>query len=141
MEAYIEAKVKFNKRLENGKFKKVNEPYLVNAASFTEAEARVTEAVRPFISGDFTVSAVTKSNIVEVFRHEDGDFWYKVKANFITIDEKSGAEKINSVYYLVQAPNFKRAYDNFMQDMKGTLGDFEVVGIVETAFMDVIEPE
>ena len=38
--------------LENGMQKKVTEPYLVDALSFTEAEARIIEEVSPFISGD-----------------------------------------------------------------------------------------
>ena len=33
--------------------KKVTEPYLVDALSFTEAEARIIEEVSPFISGIF----------------------------------------------------------------------------------------
>ena len=63
MLAYIEAKVRFKKQLENGKIKDVVEPYLVKADSFTEAEARVTKEVTPYISGEFSVAAVTKSNV------------------------------------------------------------------------------
>lgn len=58
MLAYIEAKVRFKKQLENGKIKDVVEPYLVKADSFTEAEARVTKEVTPYISGEFSVAAV-----------------------------------------------------------------------------------
>lgn len=88
MLAYIEAKVRFKKQLENGKIKDVVEPYLVKADSFTEAEARVTKEVTPYISGEFSVAAVTKSNVSEIFYDPNGDRWYKVKANFIHIDEK-----------------------------------------------------
>jgi len=35
--------------------KSVTEPYLVDALSFTEAEARIIEEMRPFISGEFSV--------------------------------------------------------------------------------------
>lgn len=139
MNAFIEAKVRFNKQMENGKIKKVNEPYLVKAFSFTEAEARVTEEVRPYISGDFTVSAAKKSNISEIFYNENGDFWYKVKANFISYNEKTKAEKLAPVYYLVQACDFRSAYDNFLTGMKGTVSDFTIASITETKIMDVFE--
>lgn len=139
METFIEAKVKFNKQLENGKFKKVNEPYIVKALSFTEAEARVTKEVSPYISGEFTVSAVKKSNIVEIFRNAEGNFWYKVKANFINIDEKTAVEKLTPVYYLVQAQDFRTAYDNFLKGMKGTMADFVIASITETKIMDVFD--
>ena len=40
---------------------------------------------------------------------------------------------------MVQASDFKSAYDNFMQGMKGTMADFEIIGITETAIMDVFK--
>lgn len=137
MALWIETKVRFDKTMENGKVKKVTEPYLVDALSFTEAEARIIEEVTPFISSDFKVSAVKKTNIAEIFRDDSGDKWYKVKVAFITIDEKSAVEKRKASYILVQASDFKSAYDNFMDGMKGTMADFEIVAITETALMDV----
>lgn len=137
MSRFIETKVSFDKMLENGSVKKVTEPYLVDALSFTEAEARITEEIRPFISGEFTVSAVKKSNIAELFFDENGDRWYKVKAMFISIDEKTATEKKKASYFLVQASNFKEALDNFNAGMKGTVSDYEIASISETAIMDV----
>lgn len=78
-----------------------------------------------------------KSNIAEIFRDDSGDKWYKVKVAFITIDEKTAAEKRKASYILVQASDFKSAYDNFIDGMKGTMADFEIVAITETAIMDV----
>ncbi len=137
MGKYIETKVSYDKILENGVNKRVSEPYLVDALSFTEAEARITEEVSPFISGEFSVSAVKKSNISELFLDSTGDRWYKVKVAFITMDEKSGAEKRKASYILVQASSFKEAYDNFVEGMKGTVADYEIASITETAIMDV----
>ena len=53
MANWFECRVKYDKMLENGMQKKVTEPYLVDALSFTEAEARIIEEVSPFISGEF----------------------------------------------------------------------------------------
>lgn len=141
MALYIEAKVKHTKRMENGKFKKVNEPYLVDALSCTEAEARVTKEVAPHISGDFSVSAVKTTNIEEIFRDENGDFWYAVKANFISVNEKSGTEKLTPHYFLVQAPDFDTAVNNFYNGMKGTMADFVIASVTETKIMDVFEAD
>ena len=90
MANWFECRVKYDKMLENGMQKKVTEPYLVDALSFTEAEARIIEEVSPFISGEFSVSAVKRANFSELFFDETGDRWYKCKLNFITLDEKSG---------------------------------------------------
>ena len=139
MEQWIKTSVRFDKTMENGAIKRVTEPYLVDALSFTEAEARIIEEVTPFISGEFTVSAVNKSKVSEIFWDASGDRWYQVKAAFITINEKTGAEKRSKTVFMVQASDFKSAYDNFMQGMKGTMADFEIIGITETAIMDVFK--
>ena len=137
MASWFECKVKYDKMMENGMQKKVNEPYLVDALSFTEAEARIIKEMTPFISGEFSVSAVKRANISELFFDETGDRWYKCKVNFITLDEKSGMEKKTASYILVQASDFQKSVENLMECMKGTLADYEVASITETPLMDV----
>lgn len=139
MAQWIKTSVRFDKTMDNGAIKKVTEPYLVDALSFTEAEARIIEEVTPYISGEFTVSAVNKSKVSEIFWDASGDRWFQVKTAFITINEKTGAEKRSKTVFMVQASDFKSAYDNFMQGMKGTMADFEIIGITETAIMDVFK--
>ena len=141
MANWFECKVRYDKMMENGVVKKVNEPYLIDALSFTEAEARIIKEQTPFISGDFSVSAVKRTKISEIFRDDRADKWYLVKVAFITIDEKSGAEKRSVSQMLVAGNEFKDAFDNFMEGMKGTLGDFEIVSIAETPIMDVYDAE
>ena len=101
---WFECKVKYEKTLENGAVKKVTEPFLVDAMSVTEAEARITEEQKPFISGEFEVSAVKRSRIAEIAFNDEGDQWYLAKVGFITVDEKSGVEKRSVSQILVQAP-------------------------------------
>lgn len=137
MANWFECKVRYTKLLESGAQKSVSEPYLVDALSFTEAEARITKEITPYISGEFTISAVRREKISDVFYDSAGDRWYKVRYNMITIDEKTAAEKRVAVTVLVQAAEFQKAVDNFMAGMKGTLADFEVASVAETAIMDV----
>ncbi|MDE5786307.1 MAG: DUF4494 domain-containing protein [Duncaniella sp.] len=137
MANWFECKVRYDKTMENGSIKKVTEPYLVDALSFTEAEARIIEEMTPFISGEYSVSAVKRTKIAEIFRDDSADRWYLVKVAFITIDEKTAAEKRAVSQILVAATGFKGAYDRFMEGMKGTMADFEIVSISETPIMDV----
>lgn len=137
MANWFECKVRYDKLQENGAVKKVTEPYLVDALSFTEAEARIIDEQTPFISGEFSVSAVKRTKIAEIFWNEEGDKWYLVKVAFITIDERSGVEKRATSQILVQAKDFKNALDSFLEGMKGTMADFEIVGINETPLIDV----
>ncbi|MDE6010112.1 MAG: DUF4494 domain-containing protein [Muribaculaceae bacterium] len=137
MALWFECKIRYDRMQENGAVKKVNEPYLVDALTFTEAESRIIEEMKPFISGEFSISAVKKTKISEIFFDESGDKYYMVKYNIITLDEKSGVEKKVAVNTLVQAPDFDSSLGIFRENMKGTLADFEIVSITETMIMDV----
>lgn len=137
MALWFECKVRYERMAENGVVKKVNEPYLVDALTFTEAEARIIEKITPFISGDFSISAVKKTRISEIFFDDRGDRYYMVKVNFITLDEKSGVEKKSANFMLVQASDFAGALAKFEEGMKGTLADYEIASITETPIMDV----
>lgn len=137
MANWFECKAQFDKMMENGSLKKVTEPYLVDALSFTEAEARIIDELTPFVSGGLEIKAVKKTRIGEIFWDDSADKWYLVKVAFITIDEKTAVEKKSISQILVAGSDFKGAYDNFMEGMKGTLADFDIVSITETAIMDV----
>ena len=124
MHNWFECKVSYEKMLENGMQKKVTEPYLVDALSCTEAEARIIEEIRPFITGEFTVTDIKRARLSELFFNENGDRFYKIKIYFITLDEKSGAEK-------------KEAIEVLDEGMKGTLADYTIASVAETQLMDV----
>ena len=126
MHNWFECKVSYEKMLENGMQKKVTEPYLVDALSFTEAEARIIEEIRPFITGEFTVTDIKRARLSELFFNENGDRFYKIKVYFITLDEKSGAEKKTAAQMLAQATTLKEAIAVLEDGMKGTLADYTI---------------
>ena len=119
--------------------KKVTEPYLVDALSFTEAEARIIEEMTPFISGEFTVSDIKRANYSEIFTSEEeaADRWFKCKLIFVTLDDKSGAEKKTSTQVLVQAADLRDAVKKLDEGMKGTMADYQIGMVSETPIMDV----
>ena len=139
MHTWFTCKICYEKTLENGMNKKVTEPYLVDALSFTEAEARIIEEMTPYISGEFTVADVTRARYSELFYADDAsaDRWYKVKLGFITLDEKSGSEKKSYTNVLVQAVDLRDAVKRIDEGMKGSMADYIIVSVAETAIMDV----
>lgn len=139
MAIYIETKLRYDKMAENGVVKKVTEHFLVDALSFTEAEARITEEMSPYISGEYSVSAVKKTKISEVFFNEDSEKNYLVKVAFITLNEKTGVEKSTVSQILVQADTLIEAYNNFQDGMKGTMADYDIIGINETPILEVFK--
>ena len=116
---WFEAKVKYMKVSEDGKEKKVNEAYLLDAMSYTEAESRITREMESVVSGDYYISSLKKSNITEVVPSEDetDDRWYKAKVAIIDADEVSGKEKSSFQYYLVAASDIKRALENLEKSL------------------------
>lgn len=145
MHTFFEVRVRYEKVMETGTNKQVTEPYLIDALSFTEAEARIIQEMTPFISGEFKVKAVKQANYSELFFSNDmkDDIWYKAKLAFVTLDEKSGAEKKTYTNILIQALDLRDAVKKLDENMKGTLADYRIVSISETKIMDVYmyEPE
>lgn len=139
MNSWFECKVRYEKMMENGMNKKVTEPYLVDALSFTEAEARIIEEMTPFMSGEFIVSDIKRAKYSELFPCEEdaADKWFKCKVFFVTLDEKSGAEKKTSTMMLVQAANLADSLTKLNKGMSGTMADYEIGAITETPIMDV----
>lgn len=139
MQNWYEGVIRYEKVTEEGKVKKINELYLVNALSATECEARLIEEMTPFITGEFAVKSVKESNYSELFLSEEdaADRYFKCKLIFITLDEKSGAEKKTSTQVLVQAADLRDAVKKLDEGMKGTMADYQIGSVAETAIMDV----
>lgn len=142
MSNWFLAGIRFDKTLEDGSQKKVTESYLVDALSFTEAEARITDEMQPLISGEFKVESLKRAKLSEAFFGE-GDKYYKVKVkvSYITLDAQSGREKKTPAYMLVQASTIDEAKSRFAEGMKGTMADYVVESITETKVVDVFPYE
>lgn len=136
---WFEAKVKYVKISEDGRERKVNELYLLDAMSYTEAEARIIKEMKTMIQGDYYVSVLKKSNISEIVPSDDenDDKWYKIKVAFIDADEVSGKEKKSNQYYLVAGSDTKRAQENLEKSLVSFVVPYDIVAINDTMFLDV----
>lgn len=138
---WFETKIAYEKTADDGLQKKVKELYVVDALSFTEAESRIMEQMKSYISGDFAVTDIKKAAYKEVFfgETESADRWFKAKLQFITIDEKTEKEKRSNVYYLVNAATLPGAVKSIESVMGTTMIDYVIASIAETTIMDVYE--
>lgn len=138
---WFECKIRYDKTMEDGTQKKVTELYVVDALSFTEAEASITEEMSAYISGEFEVRDIKKAAYGEIFFSEEpaADRWYKAKLQFITLDEKTDKEKRSTVNYLVHAGSFNGAVHNIDEVMGKTMIDYVIASVAETQVMDVFE--
>lgn len=139
MQKWFECSFKYDKVMENGLEKKVTELHLVDALSITEAEARLIEEMNPFMQGEFQCKGIKEAKYSEIFfsEEESADRYFKCKLLFITLDEKSGKEKITSTQILVQAADLRDAVGKLDEGMKGTMADYRIASVSETKIMDV----
>lgn len=138
---WFETKIRYEKTQEDGSMKKVTEQYVVDALSFTEAEAAITEEMKSYISGDYRITDIKMAAYHEIFFSDmdKDDKWYKAKLQFITIDEKTEKEKRSSVFYLVQAGSLTKAVGYIDEMMGKTMIDYVISSVAETQIMDVYE--
>lgn len=138
---WFEAKIAYEKVMEDGIQKKVTELYVIDALSFAEAEQRIIEEMAAYISGEFEVKDLKKAAYGEIFFSDDysDDRWYKCRLQFITIDERTAKEKRSNVTYLVQAATLNGAVKNIDEVMGTTMIDYVQANVGETSVMDVFE--
>ncbi|MBO1362438.1 DUF4494 domain-containing protein [Prevotella sp. A2931] len=139
--SWFETKIRYEKMMEDGSQKMTTEQYVVDALSFTEAENAIIEEMSAYITGDFKVRDIKMAGYGEIFFSDadNDDKWYKIKLQFITIDEKTEKEKRSTVTYLVQAGNLPLAVKHIEEVMGGTMIDYVISAIQETQIMDVFE--
>ena len=138
---WFECKIRYEKIMEDGLPKKINDVYVVDALSFSEAEERIIEEMSSYISGEIEIVDVKIAPYREIFFADDNlaDQWFKAKLSFITIDERSNKEKRTSMMYLVNAGNISSAINNIDKVMSGTMIDYVTTSISATKIFDVFE--
>ena len=87
---WYECKIKYSRIDEDERSKTFNQAYLFDALSFTEAEARVNEEMRQYISTEFKITNIKVANFSEICPNENGDRWFKCKfvCKFVSLNSR-----------------------------------------------------
>ncbi len=137
MNTWFTVKVKYTKQLENGEFKKVSEPYLLAAMTFTDAEARIYEELGSLIRGEFSVTNIARTDFHDIFHYEDSFTWYKVKVSYESMDADNEKKKKISQNFLVSASSVKEAYERIHESLSTMLVDFIVPSVTVSPIVDI----
>lgn len=136
MPSWYQGKIRYQLQDPTGKFKTINEAYLIDAVSYTDAEARLYKEVAAN-TPDFTVTAISRMRLADLFHFEEsGETWYKCKVVYVTEDDK-GREKRIVNQMLVNAENVKQAYDRIEESLRTMLIPFETTDINTTKILDI----
>jgi len=137
MNNWFTVKVKYTKQLENGALKRVSEPYLLAAMTFTDAEARIYEELGAVIRGEFAVTGIARTEIHDIFAYDDADIWYKAKVKYENFDADSEKAKKVTQNFLVSAHSVKEAYERLQESLQGLMVDFEIPSIMVSPIVEI----
>jgi hypothetical protein len=140
MASWYLGKIRYQKEDENGRLKTTNEAYLVDALSYTEAEARLYKQIVTGTS-EFSVTAITRMRLADLLTFEGGEKWFKAKVVYYSVDEKSGKEKKVVNYMLVNAEDIAQALERLTESMRTMLIPYETTDINTTPILDVFPYE
>lgn len=137
MNIWFSCKAKYGIEEEDGGLKQVTNAYLVDAVSYTEAEMKIYKIMEEQISREFSITAITKTNVTEVINYEDADNWYKCKVTYSTVDGDNGKEIKVTSYYLVCAEGIRQAIERVEDNLSSMLVPFEIPSVSRTNIVDV----
>lgn len=137
MNNWFTVKVKYTKQLDNGALKRVSEPYLLAAMTFTDAEARIYEELGAVIRGEFTVTGIARTEIHDIFAYDDEDVWYKCKVTYENMEGDDGKAKKVAQNFLVSAASVKQAYDRIKESLHGLMVDFQIPSIIVSPIVEI----
>lgn len=133
---FFEVKVTYLGLNDDGQEKYITEPYLVQAHDVITAEATLAYSLHGRIN-EYMVESITKPRIHEVHAEggkEAGGYW-KAKVSYLTLDEKTGAEKSETQRIVVQANDFDEAR-KALGDALPITSDYEIEILQLTPYVD-----
>lgn len=140
MPSWFLCKIRYRKPDEAGKLQTITESYLVDAVSFTEAEARLLSRLMD-THKEYDLASAGPARVADVFGFPDGNdegvFWHKCKVSYVSLDEKSGKEKKIHNIMLVQAATVKQAHERIEESLAGMTIPFTVQAVEQTKILEI----
>lgn len=131
---YFEVQVVYTRQTGEDNPCAVKESYLVESLTPSNAENRVIEELKPFISGSFEVLRIIQRKFYDYIPNSEGDNWYKARVEMITIED-SGREARKGVVMYVQSVSVKDAVKALLKSLGQC--DCELVSIAKTPILDL----
>jgi hypothetical protein len=137
MNTWFLSKVRYTKQLENGTFKRVSEPYLLAAMTFTDTEARIYEELGEIIRGEFIVVSIAREELHDIFNYDDADVWWKCKISFDgSMEDGEKSKKVNQTF-LVGANSAKEATERLQESLSTMMVDFEITSVIKSPIVEI----
>ena len=137
MISWFTVKLKYTKQLDNGTLKRVTEPYLIAAMTFTDAEARIYEELGNAIRGEFMVAGIARTEIHNIFPVDGSNVWYKCKVSYESTDDEGGKNKKINQYFLTEGSSVQEACENLNANLSDLMVDYKVLSVAESPIIEI----
>ena len=134
MTEYFECSTSFEGLDKNGKEKTMKELCLIQAISYTDAEAFANNEYKAQINcGDLAIDKLAKVKIANIIRDGNAeDTWYKVTITY-TDDNNKGTNQV----VMVQSNTFEAVLGIIKNYEKETVLDWEIIKIEKSKVVEV----
>lgn len=136
MASWYQGKITYQKENEFGRLQTLQEVYLVDALSYTEAETALYKLILTD-SQDFLVKSISRMRLADLFSYEEGKKWFKAKVVYFSVDDRSGKEKKVVNYMLINADGIEQALERLTESLRTMLIPYETTDINLTPIIEV----
>lgn len=141
MKDLISGRVSYDTVDEKGNCKKVQEEYMVEAVTFSEAEFKLMQVLDGY--NNPSVEAVRKEKINDLLLDADAKYFFRSTVAMVTITE-SLKEKKTRIKMLVAADDVDECRSKIRTLLVACVSPYEIESIVKTKILEVFlheEPE
>lgn len=140
MNSLFSVSVKYLKLAENGDgYKKMNETFLVNAVSFTDAEAKITEEMLMRTKEEFLVQSIKRENYSYVLTNdEDGGYFFNAVVSYSSLDDDGENQKKIRLNMCVETSTIDKVNEIVAKVLADTV-DYNLIKVSLTKIIYVIQ--
>ena len=140
MNSVFSVSVKYLKLVEGGEgYKKMNEVFLVNAVSYTDVEAKITEEMKMRTKEEFFITGIKREKYSYVLTNdEDGGYLFNAVVSYSSLDEDADNQKKITMNMCVETSHIDKVSEIVSNVLKDTV-DYTLKKVIETKIIYVIQ--
>jgi len=141
MNSVFSVSVKYLKLVEGGEgYKKMNEVFLVNAVSYTDVEAKITEEMQMRTKEEFFITSIKREKYSYVLTNdEDGGYFFNAVVSYSSLDDDgSENQKKITLNMCVETSHIDKVSEIVSKVLESSV-DFSLKKVIETKIIYVIQ--
>ena len=140
MNSVFSVSVKYLKLVEGGEgYKKMNEVFLVNAVSYTDVEAKITEEMQMRTKEEFYITSIKREKYSYVLTNdEDGGYFFNAVVSYSSLDDDGENQKKIRMNMCVETSNIEKVSDIVAKVLADSV-DYNLIKVGLTKIIYVIQ--